>query len=159
MQRAIRPLIQPLPRCNAILPLDLFRASQTQDVRALGQRKEVDRPLGKTFVGPDDKNAVISQVRLQVTQHTHLLRWRKAEAPGDVGSRRPSRPGSATSLVTLRPIAFLLVSPGSSDVPLGRIDNTAQRAVADNARWTSSTDKHVELRAAHSKCHHATSHE
>ena len=73
MRRAIRPLIQPLQRCNAIPPLDLFRASPTQDVRALGQRKEVGRPLGKTFVCPDDKNAVISQARLQMTQRTQLL--------------------------------------------------------------------------------------
>jgi hypothetical protein len=74
VRRAIRPLIQPLQRRNAIPPLDLFRASPTQDVGALGQRKEVGRPLGKTFVGPDDKNAIISQVRLQVTQRAHLLR-------------------------------------------------------------------------------------
>jgi hypothetical protein len=71
---------------------------------------------------------------------------RKAEAPGDVGSRRPSRRGSATSLVRLRPIAFLRASPGISDVPeerdapLGRFDNTAQRGVAANERRTSSTD-------------------
>ena len=89
MQRAIRPLIQPVQRCNALPPLDLFRASPTQDVRALGQRKEVDRPLGKTSVGSNDKNAVNSQVRLLVTQRT-LLRRRKAEAPGDVGCWWPS---------------------------------------------------------------------
>ena len=46
-------------------------------------------------------------------------------------------------LVTGRPIAFLRMSPGTFEVPeernvpLGRIDNPAQRGAADNDRCTS----------------------